>query len=63
MGQIIDGCEYKPQLKLEGKTVIVENIGCYSYDKATDTTFTYRKEVVYHFDNEDKAKEYYYKKR
>ena len=57
------GGEYKPQLKLDGKKVIVENIGCYSYDKATDTAFTYIKEVVYHFSTEDKAMEYFYKKR
>ena len=53
----------KPQLKLEGKDVIVENIGCYHYDKETDTAFTYVKEVIYHFDTEDAAMEYYYKKR
>lgn len=53
------GGEYKPQLKLEGKKLIVENIGV--YDGSIPTS--YRKEVVYHFDSEDKAMEYYYKKR
>lgn len=53
----------KPQLKLDGKKVIVENVGVYSYDQNTDTAFTYRKEIIYHFDDEDKAMEYYYKKR
>lgn len=55
-----EGCEpSKPSLKLDGKKVIVENIGV--YDGSIPTT--YRKEVIYHFDNEDKAMEYYYKKR
>ena len=49
----------KPTLKLDGKKVIVENIGV--YDGSIPTT--YRKEIIYHFDDEDKAMEYYYKKR
>jgi hypothetical protein len=57
------GGDYKPQLKLDGKKVIVKSIGCYAYDKATDTDFKYREEVIYHFESEDKAMEYFYKKR
>jgi len=53
----------KPNLKLEGKKVIVENVGCYEYDKKSDSSFYYRREVVYHFSSEDDAMEYYYKKR
>ena len=53
----------KPNLKLDGKKVIVKSMGCYHYDKKSDTAFTYVEEVVYHFDNEDKAMEYYYKMR
>ena len=48
-------------LKLEGKKVIVEDIGCYHYDDKSDTAFTYVKEVIYHFETEDKAAEYFYK--
>ena len=55
--------ESKPNLKLEGKKIIVNKIGCYHYDKKSDTSFTYTEEVVYHFENEDKANEYYYKMR
>jgi len=62
MGQIIDGCERtKPELKLEGKKVIVDRIGCYHYDKKSDTAFSYTKEVTYHFNSEDEANEFYYK--
>ena len=50
-------------LKLDGKKVIVKSIVCYHYDKKSDTAFTYVEEVVYHYDNEDKAMEYYYKMR
>ena len=63
MGATIEGKESKNSLKLKGKTVIVENIGCYSYDKNTDSDFVYRKEVIYHFNTEEAAKEYYYKKK
>lgn len=63
MGKVIDGELSKPQLKLDGNKVIVKNMGCYAYDKKTDTAFTYREEIIYHFENEDKASEYYYKKR
>ena len=51
----------KPNLKLDGKKVIVEDIGC--YDGSTEPASQYRKEVIYHFSSEDKAREYYYKKR
>jgi hypothetical protein len=53
------GGDYKPQLKLDGKKVIAEDI-CV-YDGSIPTT--YRKEVIYHFDSEDEASEYYYLKR
>jgi len=53
------GGEYKPQLKLDGKKVIVENIGV--YDGSIPTS--YRKEVIFHFSSEDEDIEYYYKKR
>lgn len=59
MGHTISGGDYKPQLKLEGRKVIVENIGV--YDGSIPTS--YRKEIIYHFDTEDAAMEYYYKKR
>lgn len=53
----------KSNLKLEGKKVIVKRIGCYHYDKKSDTSFSYTEEVIYHFSNEDEAMEYYYKMR
>ena len=53
----------KPNLKLDGKKLIVKRIGCYHYDKKSNTSFSYIEEVVYHFDNEDMAMEYYYKMR
>lgn len=59
MSQTWEGGNYEPQLKLDGKKVIVEDIGV--YDGSIPTT--YRKEIIYHFDNEDKATEYYYLKR
>jgi hypothetical protein len=49
----------KPDLRLDGKKVIVKNISV--YDGSIPTT--YREIVTYHFDSEDKAMEYYYKKR
>jgi urease alpha subunit len=49
----------KPQLVLKGKTVIVEDIGC--YDGSIPTT--YRKVITYHFADKEKAMEYYYKKK
>ena len=49
----------KPTLKLDGKKVIVENVSV--YDGSVPTT--YRREVIYHFNDEDTAAEYYYKKR
>ena len=63
MTAIIEGSykSDKPNLILDGKNVIVEKKSCYNYDKNTDTSFTYLKEVVYKFDTEEKAKEYYYK--
>ena len=59
MAMTWEGGEHKPQLKLDGKKVIVEDIGC--YDGSIPTT--YRKEVIYHFDDEESAREYYYKKK
>lgn len=53
----------KPELKLEGKKVIVKNVSCYHYDKKSDTSFQYVEEVIYHFDTQDAANEYYYKMR
>lgn len=50
-------------LVLDGNKVIVKKMGCYHYDKRSDTAFTYVEEVIYHFDSEDKAMEYYYKMR
>lgn len=49
----------KPQLVLDGKEVIVENIGV--YDGSIPTTYT--RKTILTFENEDKAAEYYYKKR
>jgi len=49
----------KPQLRLDGNKVIVENVGV--YDGSIPTT--YRREVTYHFNSIDEAMEYYYKKR
>ena len=51
----------KQKLILVGNKVIVERIGV--YDGSLDPAVTYTKEVIYHFDTEDKAAEYYYKKR
>jgi hypothetical protein len=42
-------------MKLEGNKVIVEDIDV--YDGSIPTS--YRKEVIYHFDSDDKATEYY----
>lgn len=50
-------------LTLDGKKVIVKRMGCYHYDKKSDTSFSYIEEVIYHFNDEDKAMEYYYKMR
>ena len=65
MSTIIEGSVKtdKPNLVLDGKNVIIQKISCYHYDKNTNTSFTYVKEVVYKFDSEDKANEYYYKMR
>lgn len=65
MSTVLEGIDEKrkPDLKLDGNKVIVKKIGCYHYDKKSDTAFTYVEEVVYHFNNEDKAMEYYYKMR
>jgi hypothetical protein len=49
----------KPNWKLDGKQIIVKNIGV--FDGSIPTTF--REETIYHFDSEEKALEYYYKKR
>jgi hypothetical protein len=49
----------KPTLKLDGKKVIVENVSVYD----ASIPMSYRREVIYHFSNEDEAAEYYYKKR
>jgi hypothetical protein len=51
--------EKKPTLKLDGKKVIVENVSVYD----VSIPMSYRREVIYHFSNEDEAAEYYYKKR
>ena len=59
MGHTIIGGEYKPQLKLDGKKIIAEYIGV--YDGSVEMCYT--KEVIYHFQSEDEASEYYYKKR
>ena len=63
MSAIIEGSykSNKHNLILDGKNVIVQKISCYHYDENTNTSFTYVKEVVYKFDTEEKAKEYYYK--
>lgn len=50
-------------LTLDGKKVIVKRMGCYHYDSKSDTSFSYIEEVIYHFNDEDKAMEYYYKMR
>jgi len=52
----------KQPLKLDGRKVIVQEISCYEYVK-TDKAFIYRKEVIYHFKNEEEATEYYYKNK
>lgn len=53
------GFSTKPKMTLEGNKIIVERVAY--YDASIPTTYT--KEVIYHFESEDKAKEYYYKKR
>lgn len=60
MGAIYEGgFKTKPKMKLEGNKVIVERIACYD----GSIPITYTKEVIYYFESEDKAKEYYYKNR
>ena len=49
----------KPNLKLEGKQILVESIGCYD----GSIPVMYRKETIYHFKTKEEAKEYYYKKK
>ena len=49
----------KPQLKLDGNKIIAENIGVYGGSIPT----SYRKETIYHFKDEEAAKEFYYKKK
>ena len=63
MSKIHEGIDTKekPILKLDGRKVIVEYMGCYQYDKKTDTGFSYIREVIYHFSDEEKAMEFYYK--
>jgi hypothetical protein len=61
MAQTWDGEDSPKNLVLKGKKVIVENIGV--YDGSTQPACSYRREVIYHFSSEDKAKEYYYKNR
>jgi hypothetical protein len=53
------GSNEKPTLKLEGKKITIENIGVFD----GELNMCYRRETVLHFDKEDEAKEYYYKKR
>lgn len=55
----IGGNNSKPTLKIDGKKVIVESISV--YDGSIPTT--YIRETIYHFQTEDAALEYYYKKR
>jgi hypothetical protein len=50
-----EGGTYEPKMKLEGNRIIVEDIDF--YDGSIPTS--YRKEVIYHFDSDDKATEYY----
>jgi hypothetical protein len=61
MGAVWEGIdtEKKPTLKLDGKKVIVENVSVYD----GSVPISYRREVIYHFSDEDTAAEYYYKKR
>jgi hypothetical protein len=54
-----DSDNRKPNLKLDGKKIIVEKIGV--YDGAIKMCYT--KEVIYHFDTEELAMEYYYKNK
>ena len=61
MAQTWIGGESKPTLKLDGKKVITKDIGV--YDGGFEPAMQYRKQVILHFESEDKAMEYYYKKR
>lgn len=60
MGKTGDGhVMKKPHMELDGNRIVVENIGV--YDGSIPTS--YRKEVIYHFRDEEAAKEFYYKKK
>ena len=51
--------DYKPTLKLEGNKVIVEKISVFD----GFVNLSYIREVIYHFKDEELAKEYYYKNK
>lgn len=51
--------DYKPALKLEGNKVIVEKINVFD----GFVNLSYIREVIYHFKDEELAKEYYYKNK
>jgi hypothetical protein len=55
MAKSWEGGSHESRLKLDGKKVIVENIGV--YDGSIPTS--YRKEVIYHFISNDEATKYY----
>lgn len=54
-----DSGKSKPNLKLDGKKVIVETVSVYD----GSIPISYIREVIHHFATEDAAMEYYYKKR
>lgn len=53
----------KPELKLDGKKVIIKDQSVTNFNEKYTKPLSYREEVIYHFENEDQANEYYYKNR
>jgi hypothetical protein len=58
-GTWLGGGESKPHLELRGKEVIVERINCYD----GSIPVAYLRETIHHFNDEESAREYYYKKK
>jgi len=60
MSQSHYGGESKPKMKKDGKKVIIKSIGV--LDFGFEPAIQYREEIIYHFEDEEDANRYYYKK-
>jgi len=59
----VGGGPSKPKLRLNGKKIIMKDNRVLNLSDEFTQPMSYREEVIYHFDTEEQAKEYYYKKR